>query len=549
MLVVIWIGWNRYVPNNTEEKPQYGLEYPIIVQGKVMKEGAITENSTVKLPLSVLQQPSLGLKDWIHYEQKSGHIILTNVDKVLRLKTNLLTATMNSKQYDLTVAAEVKADNVYIPVTPLEELYGLKVELDEVTHIVTVIPAGDAVQRGKADTDEVIIRHEPTIRSPIAERIVPGKEVRIWGEDDGWYRVQSPQGYVGYAAKDKLQLSQVERIAAPEKEEPFVAWKVMGRKINMTWEAVYAKNPNIADIGPLTGVNVVSPTWFELIDGTGKIRSKADKAYIDWAHKKGMQVWALFSNGFEPERTTSVLADADKRFYMIQQLLAYAQMYKLQGINVDFENVVTSDKANLVQFVKELTPLLHEQGLVVSIDVTPKSNSEMWSKFLDRAALGKIVDYMMIMAYDEHWASSPKSGSVASLPWVEQALVKIMEEDNVPAGKLVLAAPLYARLWTEKKDETGSIKVSSKALGMDTVTGIVKDRKLKPVFDAKAGQNYVEYTENGALQRIWIEDAVSMKARVALVMKYDLAGLATWQRTFQSDSIWAIIDNSLNKRP
>ncbi|UVI31339.1 glycosyl hydrolase family 18 protein [Paenibacillus spongiae] len=549
MTFVIWFGWNRYVPNNTEEKPQFAVEHPVIVQGQVMKEGAITENGTVKLPLPVLQQASLGLKDSIHYEQKSGTIVLTNVDKVLRLKTNLLTATMNSKPYDLNVAAEVKADNVYIPVTPLEELYGLKVELNEATQIVTVIPAGEAVQRGKAGQAEVVIRHEASIRSPIAERILPGKEVRIWGEADGWYRVQSAQGYVGYAAKDKLQLANVEQIELPEREEPFVAWKVMGSKINMTWEAVYNKNPDISKIGPLTGVNVVSPTWFELIDGTGKISSKADKAYVDWAHKKGMQVWALFSNGFEPERTTSALADADKRFYMIQQLLAYAQMYKLQGINLDFENVVTSDKANLVQFVKELTPLLHEQGLVVSIDVTPKSNSEMWSKFLDRAALGEVVDYMIVMAYDEHWASSPKAGSVASLPWVEQALVKIMEEDKVPADKLVLAAPLYARLWTEKTDETGEVKVSSKALGMDAVARIVKERNLKPVFDAKTGQNYVEYTENGALQRIWIEDAVSMKARAALVMKYDLAGIATWQRTFQSDSIWAIIDDSLDKRP
>lgn len=97
---------------------------------------------------------------------------------------------------------------------------------------------------------------------------------------------------------------------------------------------------------------------------------------------------------------------------MTKQLLSFAQMYGLQGINIDFENVDLDDKQNLVQFVREMTPLLHEQGLVVSIDVTPRSGSEMWSMFYDRKALIESVDYMMLMAYDEHWASSPKAGSV-----------------------------------------------------------------------------------------------------------------------------------------
>jgi len=548
MVAVVWFGWERLVPNNSMESPRYGVEFPVIVRGEVMKEGAITENGSVKLPLSILQD-KLGLKEFVRYEKQSGSIILTNTDKVLRLKTNLLTATINSKPYELSVAAEVQEDRVYIPVTPLEELYGVKVEFNEGSSIVTVIPAGEAVQRAVPDQQDRVIRHEPTIRAPIAERLTADSEVRIWGEKDGWYKVQSAQGHVGYAAKGDMTLTNVEQVTPPSGDEPFVAWKVAGSKINMTWEAVYQKTPNTAKIGPMTGVNVVSPTWFELIDGTGKIKSRADKNYVTWAHKQGMQVWAVFSNGFEPERTTSALADADKRFYMIQELVSFAKMYNLQGINVDFENVITADKENLVQFMREMTPLLHEQNLVVSIDVTPKSNSELWSKFLDRAALGEIVDYMMLMAYDEHWASSPKSGSVASLPWVEQSILKILDEDKVPPAKLVLGMPLYTRIWTEQKDESGSIKVSSKAVGMETVEQIVKDRKLNPVWDEDAGQHYIEYEEDGALKRIWIEDAVSMQSRISLVKKYGLAGVGTWQRAFQNDSIWGIIHESLNKRP
>ena len=221
-------------------------------------------------------------------------------------------------------------------------------------------------------------------------------------------------------------------IPVPEEPEPFIAWELTGKRINMTWEAVYNVQPDPKKIGELTGVNVVSPTWFELTDGEGTIRSKADAAYSQWYRDRGVQVWALFSNGFEPEQTQQALSSYETRLRMIEQLLAYAKTFKLQGINIDFENVKTSDKDNLVQFVREFTPLAHEHNLVVSIDVTPKSTTEFWSAFLDRPRLAQSVDYMMVMTYDEHWASSPVAGSVSSLPWVEHSIRRIILEDKVP---------------------------------------------------------------------------------------------------------------------
>jgi spore germination protein YaaH len=262
-----------------------------------------------------------------------------------------------------------------------------------------------------------------------------------------------------------------------------------------------------------------------------------------------VQVWALFSNGFEPERTEQALATYETRQKMIQQLLAFAKTFKLQGINIDFENVKTSDKDNLVQFVREFTPLAHEQNLVVSIDVTPKSGSEFWSVFLDRARLGQVVDYMMVMAYDEHWATSPKAGSVSSLPWAETAIRRILEEDRVPPYKLVLGIPLYTRLWTEEPDGKGGIKVSSKTMSMKAVADLLAENKLQPQVSQETGQHYVSYKEGNAVKKIWIEDALSIEARMKLVKKYNLAGTASWARSFASSGIWEVIDRHLQSRP
>jgi spore germination protein YaaH len=115
---------------------------------------------------------------------------------------------------------------------------------------------------------------------------------------------------------------------------------------------------------------------------------------------------------------------------------------------------------------------------------------------------------------------------------------RILEEDEVPADKLVMAVPLYTRIWTEKANEQGEIKVSSKAVGMNTVQELIKEKKLKPVLDQASGQNYVEYKEEGAVQKIWIEDAVSLQARVELIASLKLGGVAAWNRSFANASAW-----------
>lgn len=543
-----WISYTRSLPNKERIEPEYSFEYPIIHNGIVTEYGAIIENNEVKLPLPLVEK-LLG-EEPIHYEADSGSIILTTANKVLQLKTDSLTAKMNQKPYNLTIKAELDNDIVYLPISPIEELYGLQAELVQETGIVTVIEAGQAIQNGVIALEKgAVIRSEPTKKAPITADLAQGSELRIWEEYDGWFLVQTSAGDIGYMNKMDIKLTSIERVAEAPVEPAYAPWKVLGSKINMVWEAVYERKIDPSSIGPMQGVNVVSPTWFELVDGKGKIKGKADPAYVKWAHQQGMQVWALFSNGFEPDQTSEALASVESRFYMIQQLLAFAELYDLQGINIDFENVYTKDKENLVQFVRELTPLLHEQDLVVSIDVTGKSNSEMWSLFLDRAALGKVVDYMMVMAYDEHWAASPKAGSVASLPWTERTISRILTEDGVPPSKLVLSMPLYTRIWTEKTGEDGKVKVSSKAVGMERVKNIIAEKKLTPVFDEAAGQNYVEYKEDGALNRIWIEDDKSIQARVELARKYNLAGVATWARSFQTSSIWKTIDETLQTRP
>ncbi|WP_258208923.1 glycosyl hydrolase family 18 protein [Paenibacillus radicibacter] len=551
VVVAAFYYFNREVPSTEHVGIEYyGKTKPVFYKGELSDSDATGSKESLKLPLGFIQKQ---IDPSAIYEEASQSVIVTTENKVVRLRTKGLTSTINEKPYTLKFPIDKKGEVVNVPIDPLLELYHLDIRESDETGITIVNQGGDSIVWGSVlakdkETLTVPIRTRSGVTNPILGDLSPQEEVMIWGEENGWYKVQRKNGMLGYVEKQSIQIDHTEKIASKVPPEPYIPWKPVGGKINMTWEHVTSKNPDTSKIPAMPGLNVISPTWFHLADGKGNLNNTADAAYVKWAQNNGLQVWALFDNGFEPKQTTQALATYDTRMKMIKQLLSFAQMYKLQGINIDFENVVTADKQNFVQFVREFTPLAHEQNLVVSVDVTPKSQSEMWSLFLDRRALAQTVDYMMLMGYDEHWATSPKAGSVASLPWVENAIKKILDEDEVPPEKLVLGVPSYTRLWTEEIVD-GKTKVSSRAIFMERAQRIISENKLTPVFQPEVGQNYVEYKEGDKLNKIWIEDAVSMKARTEIVKKFNLAGIASWRRGFETPDIWKVIEEGLTKRP
>ena len=526
---------------------------PIFAGGEMLELPAVGTGEELALPFRYIKEY---LDPYVYYEEGTHSFIITTADKVVRFKTDQLTAWMNEQPFELSFPVQVVDGEVYVPVEALHSYYDFDVREHADTGAVLLHVGGEMIrwasvqpQVDKQGMEQpVVMRTEPSLFAPIGADLAVGDRLMIWSDESLWYGVQMENGWKGYVHKQDAALEPVELVHYTEPETAKPPWKPLGGKVNLTWEHVERRNPDTSAFGPMPGLNVVSPTWFALADDDGKLANKASAAYVDWAHGRGYQVWALFSNDFDPDRTSVILDDFEKRMYVIKQLVSFAKTYRLQGINIDFENVYERDKDKLTQFVRELTPYLHEQGLVVSIDVTIRGGSPMWSLFLDREALGKTVDYMAVMTYDEHWASSPVAGSVASLPWVEKGITDIMQYDHVPASKLLLGVPYYTRIWTEQTVD-GKKKVSSRAVGMRIINELLAEKNLTPVYDENTGQDYVEYTEDGKKMRIWIENERSMRARMDIVNKYDLGGVASWRRGFETPIIWEAIKETLEKRP
>ena len=261
--------------------------------------------------------------------------------------------------------------------------------------------------------------------------------------------------------------------------------------------------------------------------------------------KNKYKLWPLITNSFDPDLTHKFLNDKNARKNIIKQLVVYAGLYEVDGINFDFENIYESDRELLNQFMLEATKALHDINVKVSIDVTAPMDDSQWSKCYDRKTLGKIVDYVMLMAYDEHWRTSPVSGSVASLPWVENGVVNTLKD--VPNEKLVLGLPFYMREWQEQT-VAGKIKVKAKTVAMHEIDTIIKDKKLKPLWLEDKGQDYVQYQQDGAIYKIWIENEKSLDKKINLVEKYNLAGVAAWRKGFEKPEVWQLLEEKLNSK-
>lgn len=347
--------------------------------------------------------------------------------------------------------------------------------------------------------------------------------------------VITEDGLIGYIRSWPDQIQKIETL---EPSKTFSTKRFFNEPIMMYWEAVYSFNPDTSTIPVLKGVNVASPTWYELIDESGNVSSKVSQNYIDWAKERDYHIWALVSNAFNIDRTHAFLHSAPARKNFIDRMISEALTYGYEGINVDFENVYLADKDALTHFINELAFEMRKHDLIVSMDVTIMGGSDNWSKCYDHPFLGKIVDYLVIMTYDEFWASSPISGPVASYAWVYRSIEQLASV--VEPDKLVLGLPFYTRVWREtpSTERINAMTTKSTAIGMEAQKNFIERNQLTPIWDENAKMYYASFIEEGALVKIWIENERTLGHKAQIVNDLGLAGVAAWTRSLGTAEIW-----------
>lgn len=419
-----------------------------------------------------------------------------------------------------------------VPLDALQEMYGVSVR--QVGPRVLIDRAGREIPV-VSTRSSVRLRARPWPLWP-GPRVPAGAPLLVYDRVGKWLLVRADDGTTGFVPASQVQPAGVHLVPVPRRVPPLS----VRPPVCLVWEHfLQPAGPDLDRIGPLPGVTVVCPTWLHLQGGDGSLSSGCHASYVRWAHDRGYAVWVLVGNNFDPDLTRQVLRDGEARRRLIRQLLVYCRLFSLDGINVDFENVYPSEKEAFVQFVRELGQLARLEGLPVSVDVTVKSPSPTWSAFLDRRSLARVADYLVLMAYDEHYAGSPRPGPVASLPWVEKGIRGLLEE--VPPERLLLGMPFYTRLWRQEGTSGSGSRPTSRALGMDEAEALLAQKGVSARPDPGSGQDYARWEEGGAVYQVWLENERSVAARLDLARKYGLAGVAAWRRGFEKPTVWEVI--------
>lgn len=527
----------------------WGDDTVLVIGNQKVGEGLVdARKREVYINLDTLQEY---IDPHIFWDENEKTAVITTEDRVVHMHSEKLQSDINLRPVDLEFPVREEDGMLFLPLLFLANFYELDVDYVEETDTVVIDRRDDdSAYKGRVTSETVCVREGPSIRSPVLSIVGEQSSLRLQ-EDTGedWLLVRTEHGITGYMPRQYIDVEgkyippsgedRAEQDKNAEKQLP-------PEPLVMVWEYVHTRT-NTDGIGEMPSLQIVSPTWFHVKDAEGNMQNLADPAYMDWAREQGYHVWALVTNSFDPELTAEVLSSSAARKNIIDQLLIYARLYDLDGLNLDFENFHADYRDLYTQFVRELAPLCREEGLVLSVDVTFISTSTYWSRCYDRRALAESVDYVMVMAYDEHWGASPVAGSVSSLPWVEHGLQRVLKE--VPAEKLVLGVPFYTRQWEVEFLEGGGQEVSSQAYSMGRISEIIQNRDTTELWDEDARQNKVIYEEGGKTYKIWLEDTDSMEQRIELVNNYGLAGVAAWRRGFEKPEIWEVIRDVLEDYP
>lgn len=381
------------------------------------------------------------------------------------------------------------------------------------------------------------IRYQGGTKSLVLTDVPVGMKLIFLEEMETWSKVATVDGYIGYIEKNKLSAVAVEEQERSFEKEEY-KYIAMDTPINLVWHQVMSADANAnlsSDVQNVTGVNVISPTWFSIIDNAGNISSIASYEYVEQAHAMGMQVWGLVDNFNEAVSTTEVLSHTSSRQNLIQQLIYNAEIYGIDGINVDFEYLSEDVGIHFLQFLRELSLECHQRGIVLSVD---NPVPEDFTSHYDREEQGKVVDYVIIMGYDEHYAGSEEAGSVASLPWVEQGIIDTLEE--VPAERVINAVPFYTRVW-----RMDAVLPYSEAVNMEVASSLLEENNADVYWDEDLSQYYGTYEKEGSTYKVWQEEEKSIAEKVKLVKKYNLAGVAAWKLGLERSSVWQVITENL----
>ncbi len=512
-------------------------DVPLVLNDEVSSVRALQRGGYLYLPLSFVLS---NINDRFFYDEAEHKLIYTTPEQVMLFPENSSEYTVGDQVLSASAPVWVMSQEEPYLETGFLAGYGdfilerfesplrLQMYLQDTTVKEAVV---------KKDTQ---IRYQGGNKSAILTQISEGDSVTVLEELENWDKVKSADGLIGYTEKKFLSDLSDKQITIPRNYQPPIYPSLTrDHKINLVWHQVTNTTANEMVYDMLTStkdVNVISPTWYYLSDDQGGFTTLADAGYVSRMHEKGIEVWALLENMTNGVDLRSVLGSYTNRQHLISNLIPSLLENGIDGLNVDIELLPQDTGEEYIEFLRELSVVCHANNLVLSVDNYVPTES---SAHYRRRQQGEVVDYVIIMGYDEHSGASAEAGSCASLGFVLDGIEKTISE--VPAGKVINALPFYTRLW-----RTSGSEATNETLSMAGESQAMEKRGITPQWDETTSQYYASFEEDGAICQVWLEEKESIRAKLKVMSQYDLGGVAAWRLGQETADVWDEIDAYLN---
>ena len=519
-------------------------DVPIILQDELIEEHAKIFDNMCYFDIATVHKY---FNDRFYEDKAAGILVFTTPGSFLTTRIGHADLSDYGADFEEAgmawdyVISRYEGDVLYIAADFVQQYANFSYELfTEPNHMQIYTEWGE--RQTAPITKDTQVRYQGGIKSDILTDVSEGDTVIVLEEMENWTKVKTQDSFIGYVENKRLGEKAVETTEpVTDYAEPVYESNTRDYKINLGWHAIGGVNGNEtleSTVAQTKGLNVISPTWFTLTGNEGEFSSFASASYVERAHGMGLEVWALVGNVESVDVDMyELLSRTSSRWNLIRNLMAVAQEYNLDGINIDFENISLDAGEPFIQFIRELSIPCRRYGIVLSVDnYVPMGHTDHY----DRAEQGVVADYVIIMGYDEHYAGSEEAGSVASIDFVESGIANTVAE--VPAEKVINGIPFYTRIW-----KSGPEGLSSEAVTMGMAQDFIENHGIAVRWDEATCQNYGESQEGDTLYQVWLEDADSIRVKLNIMENYEIAGVAAWRLGHEAANVWDVIEEYMSQ--
>ena len=261
----------------------------------------------------------------------------------------------------------------------------------------------------------------------------------------------------------------------------------------------------------------LNPYWYDFTSSgqLTNLTNAENSSIIAYAQSSGKKLLPMISNEFDGNLVSAVINNASSTQTHIANIVNKVTTLGYSGMEIDYENLLSSDRTAFTSFVQNLASALHAKSKTLTIVVPAKTSATQYPAF-DYVALGQAADILKIMAYDYSWSGST-AGSIAPYAWVDKVLAYAVTAIN--PSKLMLGVPDYGYDWVGTQ---GKGVLYTQAIATAKTYGAVITQ------DAQNGPHY-SYSLNGLTHTVWFEDAASVSTLFDLANKYNVNGVAIWR--------------------